>query len=249
MSAPRRPRRPRRYAAASAAAAGLVVLAGCGGGDGTGDEPAPSSSSSAAGGDSASPSTSTEPTPYADVPSGVTLTEPGTELEVGEKATAAWTPGQDTVGVVDVTVRRIEQTTVRKTFRGFRLTGAPDDAVPFLVTASVTNVGETDLGGRRLPLYARDDQGRLVEATVVPQGFKACPGGALPDDFGPDSTARTCRVYLVPGDVDLAGVSFVPPAPAETVTWLADQPSEDPTDQPTDGPSDQPSGSPDGGGS
>jgi len=245
-----RSRRSRRHVATLACAAALVGLAGCGGSDeDAGGSATPSSSaSSSSDDDGGSPTASSSPTPYVDVPPGVELTEPGTELEVGQRATTAWTPGKDTVGVVDVTVRRIEQTTVRKAFRGFRLSGAPDGAVPFLVTSSVTNVGGTDLGGRRLPLYARDSDGRLVEATVVPQGFKACPGGSLPDEFGPDATTRTCGVYLVPGDVDLAGVSFVPPAPAETITWLTDDPTDE-TDGPTQTPTGAPTSSPSGGAS
>ena len=233
-----------RRRAAPLLAVGLLAVAGCGGGAG-GDDAAPSSPASTSGSagatasDGAVPGTPTLPTPYAEVPAGVTLTPPGTELAVGDPATAAWSIGRDRFGVVDVTVVRVQQTSLARTFRGFELSGAPEDAVPYLVTAEVTNVGTGDLGGRRVPLYARDGEGRLVEGTVVPDTFRACPQGSLPETLAPQASTRTCQVFLVPGDADLAGVSFVPPAPEETITWLRG--SEDDGAGPSSTPSTSPS--------
>ncbi len=200
----------------------LVLAAGCGGAD---EEPAPSAvptaspdaeqSTSA----SASPAPSPEPEGYLPAPSGVTLTEPGTRLALGESAVGAWAPRQDLVGVLDVTVTRVAETTVQASLAGFDLDGEEQSSTPYFVTATVTNVGDTDLGGRQVPLYFLDRQGVLVVPTGVARDFEACPGSILPAVFAPGDTTRTCLIFLVDPDASLQSIVFRPPEGVVPLEW------------------------------
>ena len=52
---------------------------------------------------------------------GVELTEQGESLEVGETATVAYEVRQGVVGVLDITVSRLEKTSFKESFVGWDL--------------------------------------------------------------------------------------------------------------------------------
>ncbi len=208
-------RRPRRARRGTALLAGLTLagalLAGC-----SGDDEPDSAGSSESGTPSASDS------PYLPVPEGVELTAPGTQLKVGETATVAWEPRQDLVGVLEVTVDRLEKTTYAKSFRGWKLSSALDDAAPYFVRATVTNVGDTDLGGQRIPLYIVDGANTLVEYSSFASRFKPCPSGDFPKPFAAGATQQVCLVYLAPKGGDLTAVSFRPTQEFDPILWTGE---------------------------
>ncbi|MCW2813055.1 MAG: hypothetical protein JWN84_510 [Nocardioides sp.] len=219
-------RRPHAAVLAATLVAGLLV--GCGGPDEPDDAagattPAPSSSSTDSPTDasttSESPSEGADPSAYLPVPAGVELTPPGTSLPLKKGAFVAWNPRQDLVGVVGLEVRRVEQTTVKKSLRGFQLDEQAKASTPYFVTSEVGNGGDTDLGGRQLPLYVVDTEGRLVPPTGVDQGFDPCPGSVLPAIFAPGDTATSCLIFLVPEGAELASVMFRPPEGVVPITW------------------------------
>ena len=94
-----------------------ALLAGC-----SGDPEEPASADPTG---SATPSESTTPTPEAppslEVPEGVALTAEGSALALGDQAVVAYQPRQEAVGVLEVTVARIERTTFRRSFAGWQL--------------------------------------------------------------------------------------------------------------------------------
>lgn len=163
--------------------------------------------------------TPTEPAAYLPVPEGVVLSAPGTELGLGEPAVAAWTPRQDLVGVVEVAVVRVVETTVAESLAGYRFDGADATATPYFVTTRVTNLGESDLGGRQLPLYVVDGTGRLVAPTGIDPGFRPCPDATLPDPFPSGTAARSCLIFLVPRGATLAAVTFRPTEGVAPISW------------------------------
>ena len=219
-----RPAVSRRRGRLTAALAALALLAtACGGGDG---EPSSSTSptSSAPTGADASDDTGTTPEPegYLAVPDGVTLTDPGTRLKLKDSAVAAWLPRQDLVGVVDVTVTRIEETTVQASLAGFDLDAEAQRSTPYFVSTKVTNVGETDLGGRQLPIYFLDGRGMLVPPTGVARDFKACPGGLLPAVFAPGDSTTSCLIFLAAEGTSMQSIMFRPPEGVVPVQWKGD---------------------------
>jgi hypothetical protein len=195
-------------------AAALVVagLAGCSG-DSDGD-PASVGGSGTVGDASASP--------YLPVPDGVTLTPQGTHFEVGDEAVVAYEPRQDEVGVLDLTVTKLEQTTTKKTLSAWQLTDAQKKSTPYFVHVTVKNVGDTDLGGRRVPLYVVNEDNLLLESTPFASSFDACPSTPLPAKFGPGRTADVCLVYLAPDHGQLEAVSFRPDESFDPIIWTGD---------------------------
>ncbi|WP_205470856.1 hypothetical protein [Nocardioides sp. SYSU D00038] len=199
-----------RLALATALTCGLAGLAACSGDDEPTDEPTSSSD--------AGESPSVEP-PYLPVPAGVELSEQGSELAVGESAVVAYQPRQEAVGVLEVTVDRLERTTFKKSFAGWQLSADNRKANPYFVRATVTNRGETDLGGRPVPLYIVDGTDTLIEATRFKSTFAPCTPGEFPKKFPPGRTKKVCLVYLSPDKGDLVAVSFRPTQEFDPITW------------------------------
>lgn len=239
MRPTRRPTgRPARLTGLAAAPLVLALLAaGCGGGDDEPDIARPSASGSATSTPSATATAPTSPAgpprpsiqpsagfaaDYLPVPAGVTLTDPGAVLELGEQAVAAWLPRQDLVGVVELAVTRIEETTVQASLAGFDLDREAQRSTPYFVTTKVTNVGDTDLGARQLPLYFLDDRGVIVAPTGVARDFEACPGSTLPAVFGPGESTRSCLIFLLPERSSLQSVMFRPPEGVVPVRWTGE---------------------------
>lgn len=197
------------------AALGVVVavsaLAGCS------DDSAPSPSA-----DSGSPTATTSASPYLPVPEGVTLTPQGTHLKVGDQGVLAWEPRQDEVGVLDLTVTKLERTTTRKALSAWQLTKAQRQSTPYFVHVEVANAGDTDLGGRRVPLYAVNEENLLLESTPFASSFRPCPSTALPKRFGPGERAEVCLVYLAPHGGTLEAVSFRPEESFDPIIWTGE---------------------------
>lgn len=184
------------------------MLAGCGS-DSADEaaEPEPSASTS-------------DPAAYLDTPDGVTLTEPGTELSLGEAATVAWEPREGTIAVLDLTVDRIERTTFDESFQGWQIDDATAAMTPYFVRATATNVSGEDLGGVQVLLWARDDSGTLVAVQrFTEKTFRPCPSADLPKAFPDGDTAQVCFVYLISPGRALTAVAFPPPQQADEVLW------------------------------
>lgn len=173
-------------------------------------------------GASTSPGAASSATPYLPVPEGVTLTRPGSQLAVGEHATVAYQPRQDLVGALDIDVTALERASIKNQFSAWQLNGEQRASNPYFVRATVTNVGDTDLGSRRVPLYIVNDENVLVEATPFASSFEACPSTPLPEKFAPGEEAKVCLVYLAPDHGDLVAVSFRPEETFNPITWTGD---------------------------
>jgi hypothetical protein len=195
------------------------LLGGCGGDSSEPDDP-PSATSASSSPEPSTPSPSAEETAYLPVPEGVQLTEQGTELAVGDSAVVAWEPRQDLVGVLDVTVTRLERTWFDDSFQGWQLDAETREATPYFVRVSIENVGVSDVGGRDVPLYAVDQADTLIEGTTFKATFEPCPGNwEFPKKFGPGDAKDLCLVYLIPDRGELTAISFRPSQDFDPITW------------------------------
>ncbi|MFC5730778.1 MULTISPECIES: hypothetical protein [Nocardioides] len=190
-----------------------LVAAGCGADDKKADRD-----------ESASPSptsTTTSPAPYLEVAEGVELTEPGTALALGQEAVVAFELRQDVTAALAVTVERIERTSFRESFQGWRIDDVTAARTPHFVRLKVTNVGEGDLGGLLLDDVIWADDGTKLEAPVYydAKQLPVCAGGPLPKAFASGATAALCQVYFIADGHRLAAVTFHPPADLAAITW------------------------------
>lgn len=218
----------RPLARRTAVAALLIALAatsGCGGGDGAPRRPQATASSSATSSDGASSGASGSSATageYLPVPDTVTLTPPGTSLALGAQGVVAFERRQGQVGVLGVAVRRIEPTTFRRSFKGWRIDAATAASrVPYFVRVRVTNLGDLDLGGLTLDNLVYADDGATLEApsyylrTQLPR----CVGGPLPRRFVKGASVELCQVYYLPRERRLERIAFPPFGGAAPVTW------------------------------
>ncbi|HWJ09702.1 MAG TPA: hypothetical protein VNS46_10025 [Nocardioides sp.] len=201
-----------RLLAAGLALTATVGLAGCGSdkdADDAGRTPSPS------------PTEATSAAPYLEVPEGVTLTEPGTALALGEEGVIAFERRQDEIGVLAVVVERIERTSFQESFAGWSIDDATAARTPYFVRVTVTNEGDTDLGGLRLDSVLWADDGDNLEAPTyyTAAQLPACHGEALPVPFATDATAVLCQVYFIAPAHQLESVTFPPFGGLEPVTW------------------------------
>jgi hypothetical protein len=205
-----------------ALACGVLALALVGCSDDS-DDPGDDSSSSGSSSASGSDSDSASPSDSLLVPDGVELTDQGASLDVGETATVAYEVRQGVVGVLDITVTRLEKTSFADSFVGWDLKDETKTAKPYFVRATVANRGETDLGELRLqPLYVLDATNTLVESTLFGSTFKPCNPDAFPAPFPSGATVDLCLVYLVPNKGDLVSASFRPTETDIPITWTGE---------------------------
>ena len=213
----------------------VTALAGCSGGS----DPEDPASGGTTGTRSATASATTA---YpSGVPSGTVLTEPGTELSLAQGATVAWQPRQGVVGTLRISVDNIAPTTFRKSFRDWRVNPTTRTYSPYFVRATVTNLGDTDLGGTPVPLYGDSAVNALVEPAVFKETFKPCHPSTLPTPFPAGASVPVCLVYLVPDRGQLVGVAFRPTQEFEPIVWKPAAPTTSPT---TGTPAPSPTGSP-----
>lgn len=175
---------------------------------------------------SATPSASVSATPSEEpsleVPAGVELTSQGSALELGDTATVAYEVDQSTVGVLDITVTDMRRTTFKESFQGWKLDKQLRKANPYFVEARFKNVGDTDLGGERPPLYIVDGDDTLVESSTFVTDFDACPSTDFPKQFGTGDKVKRCLVFLAPDAGELVSVSFRPAQEFNPITWSGD---------------------------
>jgi hypothetical protein len=156
------------------------------------------------------------------VPAGVELTTEGSQLAVDDTATVAYEVRQGVVGVLEIKVSRLEETTFKKSFVGWDLDPGQKEANPYFVRATITNVGETDLGDRRPPLYIVDGTNTLVESTTFASAFTPCQPGSFPKAFPTGASAQVCLVFLAPNKGTLTAVSFRPTQDFDPITWTGE---------------------------
>lgn len=192
----------------------LGLLAGCGSKD---DDKAEEKKS-----EKPSPSATTEaPASYYDVPFGVTLTEPGTQLALGAEGVIAFERRQKEIGVLSVKVDRIERTSFQESFAGWNVDDVTAARTPYFVRLTVTNLGDTDLGGLKLDNVIWANDGTTLEAPnqYTKAQLPVCAGDPLPATFLKTATAQICQVYFIAPARTLETISFIPPAGLDPVTW------------------------------
>jgi hypothetical protein len=208
-------RRP--VACAAILAVATLALGGCGdGGSSTPD--AGTSGSSATSRTTTTPAAGSSSADTAVTVQGVTLTDQGTALKVGQPARVSWHPNQKTTGVMKVSVTKLEKVPI-SAFKDWQLDAATQRSTPFYVHATVRNLGKGPLSGVPVPLYLLDGRNTLLQASTFRAQFPACPSTPLPAKFTRGKRASVCLVYFAPDHGKLVAVSFRPTQTFDAITW------------------------------
>jgi hypothetical protein len=198
--------------------ASVGLLGGC-----SDDDQGPDVGESASAGASESGSTSESASESSlPVPEGVELSPQGSQLQVDETATVAYELRQGVVGVLDIKVTRLEKTSFKKSFVGWDLDPGQRKSNPYFVRVTLTNRGDTDLGGKKVPLYIVDGTNTLVEATTFASAFPPCEPGVFPKKFKTGKKLKACLVFLSPKKGELTAVSFRPTQDFDPITWTGE---------------------------
>ena len=166
------------------------------------------------------PESTPEPSPTTAVDPDVG-TDPGTDLGFGEEATVVWQPEADVAGVLDLTVEAVAEQR-QSVFDGWVRDDVMAASRPYFVTVTLTNSGETDLGGQEVPLYLRDDNGALGAPWTIGGDFTACQSGPLPTPFAAGTETEMCLVYLAPDGAKVRDLVFEPTEGYDPITWSGD---------------------------
>lgn len=143
------------------------------------------------------------------VPTGVKLTQYGTELTFGQTATVAYKPNDQRQSVLQLTVRSATRGKISD-LAGYSLEERTKQSTPYYVKVRVKNVGNGDVGRTPIPLYLVDNRtpATLINASSFTNTFTRCPSTPLPTTFAPQASRDTCLVYLVPDHGTMVGMSF-----------------------------------------
>jgi hypothetical protein len=196
-----------------------LALAGCGGGSGSstpkagGGESSPTSGSSP-GSSSSSPPGSSYPTAV----QGVSLTAQGQQLKLGQTAHVMWKPDKKTLGVVAISVTSLQRKPI-SAFSDWRLDAATRQSTPYLVHATVRNLGRSNLSGTPVPLYLLDQRNTLLQSSTFQARYAACPSRPLPAKFTHGKKTGVCLVYFAPHHGRLVAISFRPAQDFDAITW------------------------------
>ena len=193
--------------AASLVLVAALALSSCGGDDNGGDG---SAGSTKTGGDS---------TISTNGPSdGKETPQPGDKLALGDTAPLTWQPKAGLDGQVDVTVDRLDQTTM-KDFAAFKLDRAMRRSTPYYVHVRVKNTGTSNLSGVELPLFLDNGSDVLFPPARITSSFKPCPSQPLPRQFTEGKRTKLCLVFLAAEKTKLQAIAMRPTDGVEPITW------------------------------
>ncbi|GAA3673249.1 hypothetical protein GCM10022237_36110 [Nocardioides ginsengisoli] len=171
---------------------------------------------------SAGASASAAPSSYLPVPDGVTLTEPGTQLALGEQGVVAYQADQNGLPlVVRLSVERIERTSFQQSFGGWNIDATTAARTPYFVRVKATNLGIRGVGRHQLATALWGNDGSTLEAPnfYTKAQLPSCDGDALPDTLAQGQSAEVCQVYFMAPDHALESVLFQPPGGLKPVAW------------------------------
>lgn len=161
----------------------------------------------------------TPPAPNVAVPSGVELTEAGTELALGEPAAVIFKAGRGRVGTIKVEVTDVDAGSMRRDFTNFALSAKELTQVPYYVRVRLTNTGPAELGEATPPVWALDTTDTYFPPTGLVGDLPACPGGPLPARFATGDSVTTCLLFLAEAGTAIEQVQLRPYAGFDPVWW------------------------------
>ncbi|OUZ11365.1 hypothetical protein BHE97_05895 [Aeromicrobium sp. PE09-221] len=158
-------------------------------------------------------------------PDGVTLTEGGTELDLGESATVAYPEDAEDATALTVAVTAVDTGDIAD-FSLFSLTEEDAASSPRYVRVTVVNEGPGTPGTTSLPIFVHTDDRTLLTANSIVGSFEPCPPTAIPADLEVGEQIEQCLVYLVAPDQQVESIDLQITDAASAIRWTVPAPEE-----------------------
>lgn len=138
------------------------------------------------------------------------LTEPGTELSVGDAGTI---PQGDDGGAISLTVDEITEGSA-KDLEQLEDADKYKEYTPVYVQYTMTGTDSSgDLGGDILedvdPITSDGNKAQTL-VIIGTSPFEKCDSNSIPDDFGPGDTETTCQVAMLTDGQEVGGAQYAP---------------------------------------
>jgi hypothetical protein len=157
--------------------------------------------------------TSTKPTAN---PDGTTLM--GTTLAIGKRATVRYRVNPRRASVLAIRVVGVHHGRLRD-LRGFTLGPRARSSSVYYARVKVRNVGNGDLGGRRLALYAKVTDSLVVPPVSFGSAFPRCRDPHLHRPFRKNAQATLCMVFLAPRHGKVTQIQWRIPSSPNAISW------------------------------
>ena len=173
----------------------------------------------ACGGDDPAPKPRTDVPKGFDVPAGVTITEGGSTLELGQPASVVYQVEEGATSVVTVAVTKVRKGNIKKDFTFFSIDEKAKSSTPYYVRLTVENNGPSGLGGVTIPVLAHTASNTVFPPSELVGTFKPCPNAALPKSFLKSSKADLCLIFLLPKGEKLSMIDLQTGKEADAIHW------------------------------
>lgn len=158
-----------------------------------------------------------EPKPGFDVPAGIELSAPGTEVALGTSLVVGYPEASAASGTA--LALKVDSVTPAPR-RDLALFSVPAGMRAHYVQVTVGNRGPNaaafDSG---LPLWLHTSGDVLQPASPAPAGFRPCPAPTVPNPMPAGASAQGCLLYFVPSDQQVTSVDFQPGDVTTAVRW------------------------------
>lgn len=138
------------------------------------------------------------------------LTEPGTELKVGDTGTV---PQGDDGSAITLTVAKITKGSAAD-LEKLKDADKYKDYTPVYVEYTMTGTdSSSELGGDILDdVDPITSDGAKAQTLVIigTSPFEKCDANSIPDDFGPGDTETTCQVAMLSAGQEVGGAQYAP---------------------------------------
>lgn len=173
----------------------------------------------ACGGDDPGPKPRTDVPKGFDVPAGVTITQGGSTLELGQPASVVYQVEKGATSVITVAVDEVKKGNIKKDFTFFSLDEKTKSSTPYYVRVAVENNGPSGLGGVTIPVLAHTSSNTVYPPSELVGTFKPCPNPALPESFLESSKSDLCLVFFLPRGERLSTVDLRTGSEADAIHW------------------------------
>ncbi|SKB10135.1 hypothetical protein [Aeromicrobium choanae] len=155
--------------------------------------------------------------PGFEVPTGLSLSDPGTEKKVRESMAVAYPSADDEAGTaLTLGVARIDKVPRRD----LSLFTVPEGMQPYYVRVVMGNRGPAAAEfPEGLPWWLHLAGDVLVPPTATPAGLTACAAPKVGASFAAGQTAKGCLLFLVPRGTAVESVDFQPGDVTTAVRW------------------------------